>query len=103
LACLTTPKHFEALRDIPTVGKYVSDYAASLWFAIGLRKNTPAEIISRLNNEINAVLSDTNMQARLADLGTTIFRGSLADLGMFIAEETKKWAKVVKLSGARPE
>jgi tripartite-type tricarboxylate transporter receptor subunit TctC len=81
----------------------VPDYAASQWFAIGLRKNTPAEIISRLNIEMNAVLADANIQGRLADLGTTIFRGSLADLEMFIADETEKWAKVVKLSGARPE
>jgi tripartite-type tricarboxylate transporter receptor subunit TctC len=81
----------------------VPDYAASQWFAIGLRKNTPVEIISRLNNEVNAVLTDSKIQARLADLGTTMFRGSLADLGMFIVEETQKWAKAVKFSGARPE
>jgi tripartite-type tricarboxylate transporter receptor subunit TctC len=100
---VTTPTRFDSLPDIPTVGEFVPDYAASQWFAIGLRKNTPAEIISRLNNEVNAVLTDAKIQARLADLGTTTFRGSLADLGMFIVEETEKWAKVVKFSGARPE
>ena len=100
---VTTPTRFESLPDIPTVGEFVPDYAASQWFAIGLRKNTPVEIISRLNNEVNAVLTDGKIQARLADLGTTMFRDSLADLGMFIVEETEKWAKVVKFSGARPE
>jgi tripartite-type tricarboxylate transporter receptor subunit TctC len=100
---VTTPTRFESLPDIPTVGEFVPDYAASQWFAIGLRKNTPAEIISCLNNEVNAVLTDAKIQARLADLGTTMFRGSLANLGMFIVEETEKWAKVVKFSGARPQ
>jgi tripartite-type tricarboxylate transporter receptor subunit TctC len=100
---VTTPTRFESLPDIPTVGEFVPGYAASQWFAIGLRKNTPVEIISRLNNEVNAVLTDPKIQVRLADLGTTMFRGSLADLGMFIVEETEKWAKVVKFSGARPE
>ena len=62
-----------------------------------------AEIIGRLNKEVDAVLTDAKMQERLADLGTTMFRGSPAELGMFIVEETEKWAKVVKFSGARPE
>jgi tripartite-type tricarboxylate transporter receptor subunit TctC len=100
---VTTPTRFAALPDIPTVGEFVPGYAASQWFAMGLRKNTALEIVSRLNNEVNAVMADAKIQARLADLGTTIFRGSLADLGMFIGEETEKWAKVVKLSGARPD
>jgi len=68
-----------------------------------LRKNTPAEIIGRLNKEVDAVLTDAKIQARLADLGTTMFRGSPGELGIFIVEETEKWAKVVKFSGAKPE
>ena len=100
---VTTPTRFESLPDIPTVGEFVPGYAANQWFAIGLRKNTPAEIIDRLNKEVNAVLTDAKLQARLTDLGTTMLRGSLADLGMFIVEETEKWAKVVKFSGARPD
>jgi len=100
---VTTPTRFESLPDIPTVREFVPDYVASQWFAMGLRKNTPAEIIGRLNKEVDAVLTDAKMQARLADLGTTMFRGSPAELGMFIVEETEKWAKVVKFSGARPE
>ena len=100
---VTTSTRFESLPDIPTVGEFVPGYVASQWFAIGLRKNTRAEIIDRLNKELNAVLTDAKIQARLADLGTTMFRGSPADLGIYIAEETEKWAKVVKFSGARPD
>jgi tripartite-type tricarboxylate transporter receptor subunit TctC len=100
---VTTPTRSASLPDIPTVGEFVPEYVASQWFAMGLRKNTPAEIIGRLNKEVNAVLTDAKIQARLADLGTTMRRGSLADLGTFIIEETEKWAKVVKLSGARPD
>ena len=100
---VTTSTRFESLPDIPTVGEFVPGYVASQWFAMGLRKNTRAEIIDRLNKELDAVLTDAKIQARLADLGTTIFRGSPADLGMYIVEETEKWAKVVKFSGARPD
>jgi tripartite-type tricarboxylate transporter receptor subunit TctC len=100
---VTTPTRSALLPDIPTVGEFVPEYVASQWFAMGLRKNTPAEIIGRLNKEVNAVLTDAKIQARLADLGTTMRRGSLAELGTFIIEETEKWAKVVKLSGARPD
>jgi len=100
---VTTALRSEALPDIPTVGEFVPDYVASRWFAMGLRKNTPAEIIGRLNKEVDAVLTDAKIQARLADLGTTMFRGSPGELGIFIVEETEKWAKVVKFSGAKPE
>jgi tripartite-type tricarboxylate transporter receptor subunit TctC len=100
---VTTPTRFASLPDIPTVGEFVPEYVTSQWFAMGLRKNTPAEIIGRINKELDAVLTDAKIQARLADLGTTMRRGSLADLGTFIVEETEKWAKVVKLSGARPD
>jgi tripartite-type tricarboxylate transporter receptor subunit TctC len=100
---VTTPTRFESLPDIPTVGEFVPGYAANQWFAIGLRKNTPAEIISRLNSEVNTVLTDAKIQARLADLGTKTFSGSLADLGMFILDETEKWAKVIKSAGIKPE
>jgi tripartite-type tricarboxylate transporter receptor subunit TctC len=68
-----------------------------------LRKNTPAEIIGRLNKEVDAVLTDAKIQARLADLGTAMFRGSQAELGIFIADETEKWAKVIKFAGIKPE
>ncbi len=100
---VTTSTRFEGLPDIPTAGDFVPGYEASQWFAIGLRKSTPAEIVDRLNKEINAVLADARMKARLADLGTTAFAGSNADFAKFVAEETDKWGKVVKASGAKPE
>jgi tripartite-type tricarboxylate transporter receptor subunit TctC len=100
---VTTSTRFETLPDIPTVGDFVPGYEASQWFAGGLRKNTAAEIIDKLNTEISAILADQKMKARLVDLGTTVFPGSAADFARFIAEETDKWGKVVKFSGAKPD
>jgi tripartite-type tricarboxylate transporter receptor subunit TctC len=100
---VTTSTRFETLPDLPTVGDFVPGYEASQWFAGGLRKNTAAEIIDRLNTEISAILADQKMKARLVDLGTTVFPGSSADFARFIAEETDKWGKVVKFSGAKPD
>jgi tripartite-type tricarboxylate transporter receptor subunit TctC len=100
---VTTSTRWEALSDIPPVGDFVPGYEASQWWAIGLRKSTPAEIIEKLSKEINAILADPKMQDRLADLGSTMFAGSSADLEKFLADDTVKWAKVVKLSGAKPE
>jgi len=103
LLAVATATRFPSLPDVPTIAEFVPGYEASQWFAIGLRKATPAEIINRLNTEINAALADAKIQARLADLGTTMFAGSAADLAKFVAEETDKWSKVVKVSGAKPE
>jgi len=100
---VTSSTRFELLPDIPTVADFVPGYEASQWFAVGLRKSTPAEIVDQLNKEIDAVLADTKMKARLADLGTTAFLGSPADLAKFVSEETDKWGKVVKASGVKPE
>ena len=100
---VTTLTRFETLPDIPTVGEFVPGYEASQWFAGGLRKSTDAEIVNKLNSEIGVVLADPKMKARLLDLGTTVFPGSAADFGKFVAEETEKWGKVVKFSGAKPE
>ena len=99
---VTTSTRWETLSDIPTVGEFVPGYEASQWWAIGLRKRTPTEIIERLNREINAILGDPIVQARLADLGGTVFSGSPAELEKFVADDTAKWAKVVKMSGAKP-
>jgi tripartite-type tricarboxylate transporter receptor subunit TctC len=85
------------------VSDFVPGYEASQWFAGGLRKSTDAKIIDKLNKEISVTLADPKMQARLLDLGTTVLPGSAADLGKFVAEETEKWGKVVKFSGARPD
>jgi tripartite-type tricarboxylate transporter receptor subunit TctC len=100
---VTTATPFEGLPGVPTVANFVPGYEASQWFAVGLRKSAPAEIVDQLNKEINAVLADAKMQARLADLGTTVFPGSPAALAKFVVEETDKWGKVVKASGAKPE
>jgi tripartite-type tricarboxylate transporter receptor subunit TctC len=93
----------EALPDIPTVGDFVPGYEASNIRGVGAPKNTPVEIIDKLNKEINAGLADPKIKARLADLGATVLTGSPADLGRLLAEEVEKWAKVVKFSGARPD
>jgi tripartite-type tricarboxylate transporter receptor subunit TctC len=91
------------LPDIPTLGEFVPGYEASGWFGLGAPKNTPAEIIDKLNRETNAGLADPKMKARLADLGGTALPGSPADCGKLIAGETEKWAKVVKFAGIKPE
>jgi tripartite-type tricarboxylate transporter receptor subunit TctC len=100
---VTTATRSDALPDIPTVGDFVPGYEASNWYGVGIPKNTPAEIIDKLNKEINAALSDPRMQARLADLGVTPFGGSPADFGKLIADETEKWGKVVKFVGIKAD
>ncbi len=100
---VTTATRLDALPDIPTVADFVPGYEASAVHGIGAPKNTPTEIVDRLNKEINAALADPKMVARLADLGLTVLPGSPADFGKLIAEETEKWGKVVKFSGAKPD
>jgi tripartite-type tricarboxylate transporter receptor subunit TctC len=100
---VTTATRSEALPELPTVGDFVPGYEASTWYGVGAPKNTPAEIIERLNKEINAGLADPKLKARLTDLGGMMLTGSAAEFGAFIVEETEKWAKVVKFSGAKAE
>jgi tripartite-type tricarboxylate transporter receptor subunit TctC len=100
---VTTAKRQEVLPDIPTVGEFVTGYEASGCTGIGCPKNTPTEIIDRLNNAINAALADPKFKARLADLGSTTLALSPADFGKLIAEETEKWAKVVKFANIKPD
>ena len=100
---MTTSTRSEALPDIPTVGDFVGGYEASLWLGAGAPKNTPTEILDRLNKEINAGLADPKIKARLADLGGTPLVGSPADFGKLIADETEKWAKVVKFAGIKAD
>src|SRR5262245_33684785 len=95
---VTTATRSEVLPDVPTVGEFVPGYEASSWYGLGAPKATPAEIVDKLNTEVNAALADPKMKARLADLGGTPLLGSPADFGKLIAEETEKWAKVVKFS-----
>jgi len=100
---VTTATRSEALPDIPTIGDFVPGFEASQWVGLGAPKNTRSEIIGKLNTEINAGLVDPKLKARFADLGGTVLPGSAADFGKLIADDTEKWGKVIKFSGAKPE
>jgi tripartite-type tricarboxylate transporter receptor subunit TctC len=100
---VTTATRFEGMPDVPTVGDTVPNYDASQWYGIGAPKNTPGEVVDKLNEEINAALADPKMKARLADLGGTVLPGSPGDFGNLIADEIEKWAKVVRASGAQAD
>jgi tripartite-type tricarboxylate transporter receptor subunit TctC len=93
---VTTTRRAEALPDVPSVGEFVTDYEVSAWYGVGAPKGTPVDVIGTLNQEINAGLADPKLRARLADFGGTVFALSPADFGKFIADETEKWAKVVR-------
>jgi tripartite-type tricarboxylate transporter receptor subunit TctC len=100
---VTTATRSEPLPDMPTVGEFVPGYEASTWSGVGAPKATPAEIVEKLNKEINAALADHKIKARLADLGSTPLVGSATDFGKLIAEETEKWAKVIRVANIRPQ
>jgi tripartite-type tricarboxylate transporter receptor subunit TctC len=100
---VTTATRSELLPDVPTVGEFVPGYEASAWYGLGAPKATPADIVDKLNREINAALADPKMKARLADLGGTVLALSPADFGKFIADETEKWAKVIKFAGVKAD
>src|SRR5437870_1860734 len=100
---VTTTTRSQALPDIPTVGDFMPGYEASAFFGIGAPRNTPPEVIGRLNMEINAILADPKAKARFADMGGAVLPGPPADFGQLIATETEKWAKVVKFAGIKAE
>jgi tripartite-type tricarboxylate transporter receptor subunit TctC len=100
---ITTTTGSDALPDIPTVDEFVPGYEASTLFGFGAPKNTPTEIIDKLNKEINAGLADPKMKARLADLDGTVLGGSPADFEKLIAKEIEKWGKVIRAANIRPE
>jgi tripartite-type tricarboxylate transporter receptor subunit TctC len=100
---VTTAKRSDALPDLPTVGEFVPGYEASQWYGVGVPKNTPVEIVDKLNKEINAGVADPKIKARLADLGGTAFTGPPADFGALVADETEKWGKVIKFAGIKPQ
>jgi len=100
---VTTATRSAALPDVPIVADFVPGYEASAWFGMGAPKGTPPEIIDKLNREINAAVADVNIRARLADMGGMLINGTPDDFGKVIVEETEKWAKVVKFSGAKPD
>jgi tripartite-type tricarboxylate transporter receptor subunit TctC len=100
---VTTTTRSEALPDVPTLNDFLPGYEASFWGGFGAPKNTPAEIVDKLNREINAALVVPNVKARLADLGGTVLPGSPADFGKLIAAETEKWGKVIRTAGIKGE
>jgi tripartite-type tricarboxylate transporter receptor subunit TctC len=99
---VTTMARSEALPDLPTIGEFVPGYEASQWYGIAAPKNTPAEIIDKLNKEINAALTDPKIKARFADLGGVTLPGSPAEFGKLIANETEKWGKVIRSANIKP-
>jgi tripartite-type tricarboxylate transporter receptor subunit TctC len=100
---VTSPTRFEALPDVPAMAEFLPGYEASLLTGLGVPSNTPAEIIAAINKETNSALADAKIKAQLAALGNTGLPGSPADFGRLIAEETDKWAKVVKFANIKPE
>jgi tripartite-type tricarboxylate transporter receptor subunit TctC len=100
---VTTATRLEALPDVPSMAEFVPGYEASSWYGIGAPKNTPAEIVDRLNNEINAVLAAPRVKAQLSDLGLAALPGSAAEFGKLLADETEKWAKVVRAVNMKAE
>jgi tripartite-type tricarboxylate transporter receptor subunit TctC len=100
---VTTAARVAALPDVPPLGDFVPGYETSTWYGIGAPKKTPAEIIDSLNKAINAGLADPGLTARLAALGSSAFLVSPAEFGKFIADETEKWAKVIKFAQIKLE
>jgi tripartite-type tricarboxylate transporter receptor subunit TctC len=100
---VTTATRSEMLPDVPTVGEFVPGYEASTWSGVGAPKATPPEIAEKLNKEINAALADPKIKVRLADLGSTPLVGSATDFGKLMADETEKWAKVIREANIRPQ
>src|SRR5947209_16577211 len=99
---VTTAARSQALPELPAVGEFVPGYEASGLYGVGAPKDTPADIVGKLNREITAAVNDPKMKPRLADLGGTVLSGTPADFGRLLAEEVEKWGKVVKFSGAKP-
>jgi tripartite-type tricarboxylate transporter receptor subunit TctC len=100
---VTTTKRQEVLPDVPAIDEFLPGYDAGGWYGISAPKDTPAEIVERLNKEVNAGLSDPRIRQRLLDLGLLIGGGSPADYGRFIAGEIEKWTKVIRAAGIKAE
>jgi tripartite-type tricarboxylate transporter receptor subunit TctC len=100
---VTTAIRSKTLPDVPTIAETVPGYEASAWFGMAVPKGTPRDIIDKLNHAVNDALADPDMQAKLAQLGGTLLSGTPDDFGKVIADETEKWSKVVKATGATAE
>ena len=100
---VSAEKRLDVLPDVPALAEFLPGYETSGWLGVGAPKNTPAEIIEKLNKEINAALADSNMKAKLGDLGGTLLGGSPAEFGKLIADETEKWAKVIRTANIKEQ
>jgi tripartite-type tricarboxylate transporter receptor subunit TctC len=100
---VTTATRSPALPDVPPLADFLPGYDASTWLGLGAPKDTPPDIVDKLNKEINTALADPAMEARIANFGYTVFAGSPAEFGTFIAEETKKWGKVIRAANIKPD
>jgi tripartite-type tricarboxylate transporter receptor subunit TctC len=100
---VTTAARSDALPDVPTVGDFVPGYEASSWFGVVAPRNTPPDVVEKLNKDINLALADPKMKARLAVLGGTVLLGTPADFGKLIADETEKWGKVIRAANIKLE
>ena len=100
---VTTATRSDQLPDVPTIAEFVPGYEASQWYGIVAPKGTPTEVIAKLNHDANVVLADPALKPKLAELGASVVSGTPAEFGKLIADETAKWAKVVKISGAKAE
>ena len=100
---MTTTERSQLLPDLPTVADFVPGYEASAWYGIGAPKGTPDDTIAKLNREINAILAGPIAKARFAELGAAPLAGSPQKFAALLADETEKWGKVVRFSGAKPD
>ena len=100
---VTTDARWSGLPDVPTVGEFAKGYEASAWFGVGAPRNMGSEIIDFLNSQINAVLNEPKTIARLTELGGTVLIGSPSDFEKLIADETEKWARVIRTANIKPE
>jgi len=100
---VTAPKRVAAIPDVPAIGETVPGYEVSIWYGIAAPKGTPPAIVEKLNQAVNAVLADPKLRARLAELAGEPMPMTPAEFGKLVADETKKWAKVIKSAGIKPE
>jgi tripartite-type tricarboxylate transporter receptor subunit TctC len=100
---VTASKRVDSIPDVPTIGETVPGYEATVWYGIAAPKGTPPEIVEKLNQAVNVVLANPKLQIRLAELGGEPMPMTPAEFGKLVADETEKWAKVVKFAGIKPE